>query len=251
MAALKEIVLYTDDYLKVEQCDDWPNALNGLQVENSGSVKKIGAAVDASSRIFAAAAERGIDLLVVHHGLFWAGPQPIAGAMRRQIATLFERDIALYSAHLPLDVHPVVGNNAQLAASLGLTDTEPFFEERDQFIGVRAKLQIFPNELSHKLEHSLGSSVKLFAGGPATTTEIGIITGAAGSEIYAIAQEGIDTFITGEAPHWAAIAAEELGVNLLLGGHYATETFGVKALATHLAEHFDLPWEFLDAPTGL
>ncbi len=251
MAELKDIVRYTDEYLKIDQCEDWPNALNGLQVENSGSVKRIGAAVDASSRIFTAAAERGIDFLLVHHGLFWAGPQPIAGAARRQLATLFERDIALYSAHLPLDVHPIVGNNAQLAAALGLTDTEPFFEERDQFIGVRAKQQIFPNELARKLDHSLGSSVKLFPCGPATTSEIGIITGAAGSEIYAVAREGIDTFITGEAPHWAAIAAEELGVNLLLGGHYATETFGVKALAAHLAEHFDVPWEFLDAPTGL
>ncbi len=251
MAELKEIVGYIDEFLRIDHCDDWANALNGLQVENSGTVKKIGAAVDASSRIFRAAAERGIDLILVHHGLFWAGPQPIAGAVRRQIATLFERDIALYSAHLPLDVHPVVGNNAQLAAALGLTATEPFFEEKDQLIGLRAKLQIFPNELARKLEHSLGSSVKLFASGPPTTAEIGIITGGAGSEIYAVAREGIDTFITGEAPHWAAVAAEELGLNLLLGGHYATETFGVKALATHLAEHFDLPWEFLDAPTGL
>ena len=251
MADLKEIVRYTDDYLKIAECDDWPNALNGLQVENCGSVKKIGAAVDASSRIFKAAAERGIDLLLVHHGLFWAGPQPIAGATRRQLTTLFERDIALYSAHLPLDIHPVVGNNAQLASALGLTETEPFFEEKDQLIGLRAKLQIFPNELAHKLEHSLGGAVKLFPCGPATTAVIGIITGGAGSEIYAVAHEGIDTFITGEAPHWAAVAAAELGLNLLLGGHYATETFGVKALATHLAEHFDLPWEFLDAPTGL
>ncbi len=251
MTELTEITKYCDQFLHIAECDDWPNALNGLQVENSGQVKKIGAAVDASSRIFLAAAEHGIDFLIVHHGLFWAGPQPIAGAARRQLATLFERDIALYSAHLPLDVHPVVGNNAQLAAALGLTETEPFFEEHGQLIGLRARMQIFPNELARKFEHSLGSSVKLFASGPATTSQIGVITGAAGSEIYAVAREGIDTFITGEAPHWAAIAAEELGINLLLGGHYATETFGVKALATHLAEHFDLPWEFLDAPTGL
>ena len=91
-----------------------------------------------------AAAEHGIDFLIVHHGLFWAGPQPIAGAARRQLATLFERDIALYSAHLPLDVHPVVGNNAQLAAALGLTETEPFFEEHGQLVGLRARMQIFP-----------------------------------------------------------------------------------------------------------
>ena len=251
MALLKEIVRYADDYLSIGQSDDWANALNGLQVENNGKVRKLGAAVDASSRTFAAAAEHGVDLLLVHHGLFWPGVQPITGSTRRQLALLLERDIALYSAHLPLDVHPVVGNNARLAAALGLTEVEPFFEEKGQLIGLRSRMQIFPNELARKLEESLGGPVKLFARGPATTTVIGLITGGAGGEIYDVAQEGIDTFITGEAPHWAAVAAEELGVNLLLGGHYATETFGVKALAAHLSEQFELPWEFLDSPTGL
>ena len=251
MAALQEIVRYADEYLHIIEIEDWSNALNGLQVENSGAVSKIGAAVDASTRTFAAAAERGIDFLLVHHGIFWAGAQPITGPVRRQISTLFEHDIALYSAHLPLDVHPVVGNNAQLAQALGLTETEPFFEEKGQLIGLRSKTQIFPNELASKLEQSLGGPVRLFASGPATTTAIGLITGGAGGEIYDVAEEGIDTFITGEAPHWAAVAAAELGLNLLLGGHYATETFGVKALAAHLAEHFGVPWEFLDAPTGL
>lgn len=251
MATLTEITRYTDDYLHIHECEDWPNALNGLQVENSGDVTKIGAAVDASTRTFAAAAELGIDLLIVHHGLFWAGLQPITGATRRQLATLFEHNIALYSAHLPLDVHPTVGNNARLAAALGMTEVEPFFEEKGQFIGLRSRMQIFPNELARKLEESLGSSVKLFASGPPTTSAIAVITGGAGGEIYAVAEEGIDTFITGEAPHWAAVAAQELGLNLLLGGHYATETFGVKALAAHLAEQFGIPWEFLDAPTGL
>lgn len=251
MPSLNEIVRYADDYLHLADCEDWSNALNGLQVENSGVVRKIGAAVDASSAIFAAAAERGIDFLLVHHGLFWPGLEPITGAARRRLGSLFEHDIALYSAHLPLDVHPVVGNNAQLAGALGLTDLEPFFEEKGQLIGLRSPMQIFPNELARKLEESLGGPVKLFAKGPATTTAIGLITGAAGSEIYAVAGAGIDTFITGEAPHWAAVAAEELGLNLLLGGHYATETFGVKAMAAHLAEKFGLPWEFIDAPTGL
>lgn len=251
MVLLKEIVRYANDYLLVEQCDDWANALNGLQVENAGKVRKLGAAVDASTKVFAAAAERGIDLVLVHHGLFWPGAQPITGPVRRQLAFLFERDIALYSAHLPLDVHPVVGNNAQLARALGLTEVEPFFEAKGQPIGLRSRMQIFPNELARKLEESLGSPVKLFASGPATTASIGVITGGAGGEIYDVAQEGIDTFITGEGPHWAAVAAEELGINLLLGGHYATETFGVKALAAQLSEQFGLPWEFLDAPTGL
>ncbi|MDQ6622138.1 MAG: Nif3-like dinuclear metal center hexameric protein [Verrucomicrobiota bacterium] len=251
MAELKEIVRYTDEYLRIDDCPDWPHALNGLQCENSGRVRKIGAAVDASLRIFEAAAEAEIDLLLVHHGLFWSGLRPIAGPLRRQMALLFEKDIALYSAHLPLDVHPIVGNNVLLAAALGLHEPEPFLEFKGELIGLRSATQIFPNELARTLEKSLGSAVKLFACGPATTKNIAVVTGGAGSEIYTVAEAGIDTFITGEAPHWAAVAAAELGVNLLLGGHYATETFGVKALAAHLAKRFDLPWQFLDAPTGL
>ncbi|HEX8281654.1 MAG TPA: Nif3-like dinuclear metal center hexameric protein [Chthoniobacterales bacterium] len=251
MAALSEIVEYANEYLGIDGCNDWPNALNGLQVENSGRVRKIAAAVDASTYTFRAAGDAGADLIVVHHGLFWSGLQPVTGGFRRQLALLFERDIALYSAHLPLDVHPVAGNNAQLAAALGLTETQPFLEMKSELVGLRATTQIFPNELARRLEESLGGPVKLFASGPATTSSIGIITGAAGSEIHAVARAGIDTFVTGEAPHWAAIAAQELGMNLLLAGHYATETLGVKALAAHLAERFDLPWEFLDAPTGL
>ena len=251
MAALNEIVSYADEYLRVAECGDWSNALNGLQVENSSRVTKIGAAVDASTRTFEAAAREEIDLLVVHHGLFWPGIQPITGPLRRQLAFLFEHDIALYSAHLPLDVHPMIGNNAQLAASLGLEKTEPFLETKGQLVGLKSHAQISRDDLVARLEHSLGTSVQTFAHGPAQTRCIGIVTGGAGSEIYSVARAGVDTFITGEAPHWAAVAAEELGLNLLLGGHYATETFGVKALAAHLAERFAVPWKFVDAPTGL
>jgi dinuclear metal center YbgI/SA1388 family protein len=251
VATLSQIVSYADEHLRIREIDDWENALNGLQVENSGAVTKIGAAVDASSRTIGLAIERGVNLLVVHHGLFWPGLQPIAGGRRRMLEQIFQHDLALYSAHLPLDVHSVLGNNAQLASVLGFENTEPFFEAKGQRIGLRIQAQISRDELARKLEQSLGGPVKTFASGPAQTKWIGLITGGAGSEIYAVAREGIDTFITGEAPHWAAVAAEELGINLLLGGHYATETFGVKALAAHLSDRFNLPWEFIDSPTGL
>jgi dinuclear metal center YbgI/SA1388 family protein len=251
VATLSQIVSYADEHLRLREIDDWPNALNGLQVENSGAVTKIGAAVDASTRTIDLAIERGVNLLLVHHGLFWPGLQPIAGGRRRMLEQILQNDLALYSAHLPLDVHSVLGNNARLASALGLENTEPFFEAKGQCIGLKAQTQISRDELGARLEQSLGGPVKIFATGPAQAKSIGLITGGAGSEIYAVAGEGIDTFITGEAPHWAAIAAEELGVNLLLGGHYATETFGVKALAAHLADRFNLPWEFIDSPTGL
>lgn len=246
-----ELARYIDEYLGIAEHADWAHALNGLQVENSGRISRIGAAVDASSRTFAAAAERGIDFLIVHHGLFWPGLQPVTGSYHRQLKQLFGRDIALYSAHLPLDSHPLVGNNAQLAAALELENAEPFMELKGVLTGFKARAVVSRDELVRRLEHSLGSPVKSIACGPAETSVIGIVSGGAGGEIYVAAREGIDTYITGEAPHWAAVAAEELGMNLLLGGHYATETFGVKALAAHLSERFELPWEFIAAPTGL
>jgi dinuclear metal center YbgI/SA1388 family protein len=251
MASLFEIVSYTNDYLRVEEIEDWPNALNGLQIENSGKVTKIGAAVDVSTRVLTAAVEKNIDLLIVHHGLFWPGLQSVTGSLRRQLKIAFENDIALYSAHLPLDVHAKVGNNAQLAAALGLKSTKRFLKEKGQSVGLKAKTSIPRNPLIRKLKTVLGGPVKAFNFGPSQPRRIGIITGAVGSEIYRVAESKIDTFITGEAPHWAAVAADELGLNLLLGGHYATETFGVKALASHLSERFKVPWEFLKFPTGL
>jgi len=177
--------------------------------------------------------------------------QPIRGALRRQLRLAFEKDIALYSAHLPLDVHPKIGNNAQLVAALGLKSAQPFLEEKGQPVGLKIRASVPRSELVRKLQKALNGPVRVFGCGPKQARTIGIVTGAAGSEIYRVTEENIDTFITGEAPHWAAVAAEELGMNLLLAGHYATEVFGVKALATHLSQRFRVPWEFIDCPTGL
>jgi dinuclear metal center YbgI/SA1388 family protein len=251
MTSLPEIVDYTNDFLRIREIGDWDNALNGLQIENSGNVTKIGASVDASTRVLASATKQNVDLLIVHHGLFWPGLQPVTGALRRQLQLAFENNIALYSAHLPLDLHSEVGNNEQLAAALGLTSIQPFFEEKGQLVGVKACVSLPRDEVDRKLQKAVTGPVKAFMFGPKKTGAIGIITGGAGSEIYKIAQAGIDTFITGEAPHWAAVAADELRMNLLLGGHYATEVFGVKALAAHLSKRFKIPWAFIDCPTGM
>jgi dinuclear metal center YbgI/SA1388 family protein len=251
MASLSDIVSYTDDFLRISDVGDWDNALNGLQIENSGRVTRIGAAVDVSTRVLTEAQKQDVDLLIVHHGLFWPGLQPVQGALRRQLRIAFENDIALYSAHLPLDIHPKIGNNAQLVAALGLKSERPFLEEKGQPVGLKIRASLSRSELVRKLQKALNGPVKVFDFGPKQTRAIGVVTGAAGSEIYRVADDGIDTFITGEAPHWAAVAAEELGMNLLLGGHYATEVFGVKALAAHLSKRFRIPWEFIDCPTGL
>ena len=251
MASLDEIISYTDRFLRIRDVGDWDNALNGLQIENSGRVTRIGAAVDVSTRVLTEAAKQDVDLLIVHHGLFWPGLQPVRGSLGRQLRIAFENDVALYSAHLPLDIHPRVGNNAQLVAALGLKPAKPFLEEKGQPVGLKILASLPRGELVRKLQKTLNGPVKVFDFGPKRTRAIGVVTGAAGSEIYRVAEEGIDTFITGEAPHWAAVAAEELGVNFLLGGHYATEVLGVKALAAHLSKRFRVPWEFIDCPTGL
>jgi dinuclear metal center YbgI/SA1388 family protein len=251
MSSLSDIVIYTDRFLRIRDLGDWDNALNGLQIENSGRVTCIGAAVDVSTRVLTEAGKKNIDFLIVHHGLFWPGLQPVTRSLRRQLQLAFETDLALYGAHLPLDIHPKVGNNARLVAALGLKSAQPFLEEKGQPVGLKTRASVHRSELVRRLQKVLNHPVKVFGFGPKQTRAIGIVTGGAGSEIYRVADEGIDTFITGEAPHWAAVAAEELGMNFLLGGHYATEVFGVKALAAHLSRRFGIPWEFIDCPTGL
>lgn len=241
-----------DRFLDLKNVADWPNALNGLQVENSGAVQKIGAAVDAGEPVIRTAAERGVNLLLVHHGLFWSGAQPLRDAFFRKIKIAIDHDMAIYSAHLPLDLHPRVGNNALLCRALGFQKTEPLFFEKGQFIGLKAKVSLTRAELVNRLEKALdGNLVRLCPGGPEHVSRVGVVTGGAGGEVAKAASEGVDTFITGEGPHHSFIAAEELGINVLLGGHYATETFGVKALAQHLSKRFGVPWEFIDHPTGL
>src|SRR6266550_1083964 len=189
MPTLSEIVEYTNEYLRIREIEDWPNALNGLQIENSGRVTKIGAAVDISTRVLSAAARKHVDLLIVHHGLFWPGLQSVTGSLRRQLKLAFENDIALYSAHLPLDLHPKVGNNAQLAAALGLKTTKPFFEEKGQLIGVRSKISGSRDDLIRKLRKVLDGPVKAFNVGPKNPKTVGIVTGGAGGEIYRVAAE--------------------------------------------------------------
>src|SRR2546421_5031931 len=217
MPSLSEIVDYANGFLRIDEIEDWPNTMNGLQIENSGKVTKIGAAVDISTRVLSAAAKKNVDLLIVHHGLFWPGLQSVTGGLRRQLKLAFENDVALYSAHLPLDVHPKVGNNALLAAALGLKSTKPFLEEKGEFVGLRSKFSGSRDDLIRKFRKAVGGPIKTFNYGPNNPKNVGIITGGAGSEIYQVASENtrlrqgyggqVDTFITGEAPHWAAVAA--------------------------------------------
>jgi dinuclear metal center YbgI/SA1388 family protein len=251
MPKLSAIVAHLDRHLRHAEIADWSGAWNGLQVENGGTVTKIGAAVDACTWIIQRAVDQGINLLLVHHGLFWSGVQPVVGQTRRKIQTALDADLAIYSSHLPLDMHPQLGNNALLCRALGFQRCTPFFHEKGQYIGLQTKAALSREELTKRLEKVLGRKPHLSPGGPAKTSRIGVVTGGAGAEVGRAASEGVDTFITGEGPQHSYIAAEELGVNLFYGGHYATETFGVKALAAYLSKRYRVPWEFIDHPTGL
>jgi dinuclear metal center YbgI/SA1388 family protein len=248
---LPAIVNYCDRILRTKEIGDYANAMNGLQVENSGKVTKIAAAVDASPTTVRQAVTAKADLLVVHHGLFWSSRQPWTGTQYELLRLLLENDLAVYSSHLPLDVHPKLGNNAQLCAALGLKNTEPFFASHGQKIGLKARQKIQRKVLAERLARATGTTPKLIPGGNEVCERIGVVTGGAGGELKDAAAEGVDTFITGEGPHWTFALAEELGLNVLYGGHYATETFGVKALAAELSAKFKVPWEFLYYPTGL
>ncbi len=250
-ASLVEIVRYADGLLGTASMPDYPNALNGLQCENSGRVTRIAAAVDACEWTIQAAIGSGADLLLVHHGLFWGGLQPFTGAWGRKMRALAQGNLAVFSAHLPLDAHPGLGNNVLLGKALGLGKLVPFFPWQNVPIGFRAAARLPLAVLEERLKKAVGGPVTVVAGGPPVARRIGIVTGGAGGDVAKAAAGGIDTFISGEAPHHAAALAEELGVNLLLGGHYATETFGVKALAAHLAAKYRISWEFIDHPSGL
>lgn len=248
---LDDVVGYLDSYLQLKNVPDDPRALNGLQVANSGRIEPIAAAVDACQATIDAAATRHAGLLLVHHGLFWGGLEPLTGRHGRRVRTLIENDLALYSAHLPLDCHPEVGNNPVLARSLGIQGLVPFGEYQGFQIGVMGDLSLPRQDLESAVARMLQTTPRLLPTGPAQVKRVAIVTGAGASHIAEAKAAGADTLITGEGPHHSYFDAEELGINVIYAGHYATETVGVKALAVHLSGQFQVPWEFLDHPTGL
>ncbi|MEN9991144.1 MAG: hypothetical protein RLZZ224_846 [Verrucomicrobiota bacterium] len=256
MAELSDIVAFLDRELGLAEIPDYAGAVNGLQLQNRGRVTKVAAAVDASLPVVRQAIAAGADLLVVHHGMFWQGAQPLTGAFYQKIREALEANLAIYSAHLPLDVHPQWGNNALLAEALGMRVESTFLPYKGRDVGLIGRLEsnsgqpgVHREELHARLEAAVGGSVLICPAGPERIERVGLCTGGAGSEIAAA--RGLDAFISGEGPHWSYPMAEEMGLNLYLAGHYATETFGVKALAAELVKTFDLTSEWLDHPTGI
>jgi dinuclear metal center YbgI/SA1388 family protein len=246
VTTLDKLTAYCDRRLRVRAIADFPGALNGLQAGNSGRVTKIGAAVDAGAGPFALAAKAGVNFLIVHHGMFWDGAQAVTGATRARLQTLFAADCAVYSAHLPLDAHPEIGNNARIAKLLGLKIAGWEIPYQGTPLAAVVKRGPARAKLRTQLEKAFSRGVTAIEFGPAQPKKIAILSGSGSSAVAHLAAAGIDTFITGELKQAAFNAAQEAGLNLYACGHYATEVFGVQALAAECARRFGLPWEFLD-----
>ena len=248
---IESLLQFLDDYLEVADHPDYSNALNGLQLEGPREVERVVAAVDASEAAIEAAVEAGGDLLLVHHGLFWDGLGPLRGRRFRRVARAIEGGLAIYSAHLPLDSHPEVGNCAVLARELGVPLEGRFGAYEGTELGWWGTVDASRAELARRVESVVGRDVHVLAGGGEEAGRVAVLTGGGGSFIRDAAREGIDTLVTGEGGHHTYFDAMELGVNVLYAGHYATEIWGVRALAAELEDRFGLPWTFLDQPTGL
>ena len=257
MPRLDDIVLDLDQLLMTAETPDYGPALNGLQLANSGDVRGVAAAVDYSMAGVEGAIAAGANLLLLHHGMFWSGAQPIRGAAYERLKRLLAHDVAVYASHLPLDRHPSLGNNALLARELGLEPTGEFARYKTIAVGVRGEADVATAELAARagrLAASFGGTVVATPHDASRRTRRwGICTGAGASSesLQEAAALGLDTLVVGEGPHHTGVEARELGIVVIYAGHYATETLGVRALGKYVSEKYDIPWTFIDAPTGL
>jgi len=249
---LAELTAWLDEYLKIADFKDWSN--NGLQVEGNSVVTRVAASVDTSLRSIEEAIASGANLMLVHHGLFWNKPLMVTGSHRRRIQTALDAGLSIYAAHLPLDAHPEVGNNAMMAAALSLQNSSPAFGSGGHPIGQVGELpyELTLQDFAERVQKLTGEICLVHGGGGGTgVRKLGIVSGSGAGFIEAAAALGLDTLLTGEPEHKHFHDAFELGLNVVYAGHYETEVFGVRALAARMEEQFGLPWQFLHLPTGL
>jgi dinuclear metal center YbgI/SA1388 family protein len=257
MTSTREVVTYLDQILETSTVPDFSNAINGLQLENRGTISKAAASVDFSLRAVNRAIEEKADFLILHHGMFWSGLRPITDSSYSKLRLLIENNVAVYSSHIPLDRHPQFGNNVLLSRELGLEPSGDFAMYKGIPIGVRGEADAATSEIVERCRaFSRKHGGDVIATGFDTarrTRHWGMCSGAgASSETLDEARSlGVDTLIVGEGPHHTAVQADELGIVVIYAGHYATETLGVAALAKHIAEKFGIGWTTIHAPTGL
>lgn len=247
MVHLRDLQRYLDDLLEVERFADY--CPNGLQVEGGATVRRLVSGVTASQALIEAAIEADADALLVHHGYFWKGEAaPIVGLKKRRIARLLEHDISLLAYHLPLDAHPVYGNNTQLAQVLGFTVEGNFGPPSNPGIGLYGRLTepLGAGTLAEQIGERLGRA-PLHVGDPAAMIQtVAWCTGGAQGFIDEAARLGVDAYLTGEVSEQTVHVARENGIHFFAAGHHATERYGARALGEHLGAHFGIEQQFID-----
>jgi dinuclear metal center YbgI/SA1388 family protein len=253
MASLAEVVALLDDELAIGEFDDY--GPNGLQVPGPPEIGTVVTGVSAHAELFERAVDAGADLILVHHGLFWDGsPRRLDAAAKCRLKLLFDHDIGLAAYHLPLDAHPRLGNNAIICERLGLSEREPFGRHRGRPLGwaVHAPGDGIPiGELVDRVASLTGRPPLVFDSGPERVRTLGVVSGGASSSLDEAIERGLDAFLTGEPTERVMAQAREAGVHFIAAGHYATETFGVRALGELAAERFGLRHEFADVPNPI
>ncbi|MFH0939323.1 MAG: Nif3-like dinuclear metal center hexameric protein [Planctomycetota bacterium] len=246
-----KLIKYLNAFLRVSEIED--DSKNGLQVEGADEVAHVAFAVDACQAAFEQAVSKRTQLLIVHHGIFWNHSLTLTGPHYRRMKTLIQGNVGLYGAHLPLDAHPTVGNNAELIRVLGLKKRRPFGKYHKSVIGFAGELPhaVPLNLLVERLQRVTGlPPVRVLAFGPKRVRTVGCISGGAAEMLDQAHTAGFDLYVTGETQHRAFHDAQERRMNVIFGGHYATEVLGLKALARHVEKKFQLKTTFLDLPTG-
>jgi dinuclear metal center YbgI/SA1388 family protein len=251
---IRDVDRYFRSFLKIDELARIDVSLNGLQVgRESPEVKRIAFAVDACRETFRLAADWGADLLVVHHGLFWGRELPITGTHRKRLRYLFEKDLGLYAVHLPLDIEPSIGNNAGLAKTLGLLEPRPFGKHKGIDVGIQGRFSQAQTlvEIGRLLFGEEADSFGSLPFGKEKIETVGIVSGGAPYEALQAIEEELDLYITGEGAHAIYHQCLEAGLNVIFGGHYRTETWGVRLLAEKTMAETSVETRFFDLPTGL
>jgi dinuclear metal center YbgI/SA1388 family protein len=257
MTALATLAADLDRTLNIAAIPDYPDAVNGLQLANVGDIERIATAVDFSTETAYGAINAGARLLIVHHGMFWSGAQPIVGFRHQRLWALITHDVAVYSAHLPLDIHPEFGNNVLLARRLGLTPSGGFARVQTIDVGLTGTSDMPTAQIVNAAAAIAAESRGTFSATPFEASRVtrrwGLCTGAGASSatLAEATRLGLDTLIVGEGPHHTAVEARERGIVVIYTGHYATETLGVRALGDALAVKYGLSATFVDVPSGL
>ncbi len=252
-AKLSDLLAEADRLLEPGRFEDY--CVNGLQVPGGEHIERIATGVSAHAELFELAVGERVQLLLVHHGLFWGpGVDRIDTPLKRRLKLLFDSDMALAAYHLPLDAHPQIGNNALLAGALDALSLQPFALHRGQPIGFIAELPadgLTPDQLANRAHALTAREPLVFDGGPERVTRLAIVSGAGCDYLDEAAGAGAQALLTGEAPERAPAHARELGLHLIAAGHYATETFGIRRLGEYLSERFAVEHVFLDVPNPL